>query len=123
MGYLNPETYEKLYKKVLASGDKEDMKLVRDETNKCIHYVELVCYKENELNTTADPSREMIGDYDSKRHHAHEDVIVTASLMNRFAAQKGIGPIYTGDPNERHQVAAFCLELAGWLFENRRRVL
>ncbi len=123
MSCFNPEAYEKLYKKIQAAGDPDDMKLIRDETARCLLYVQTVCDGENELNTTQNPDRQQIGDYDARRHTAHEDAIVAAKVLSRFAENNGFGLVYTGDPLDRHQVAAFCLELAGWLFENRRRVL
>lgn len=123
MGYFNPETYEKLLKKFQASGDADNLERIHDETRNCITYVQIVCNGENELNTAVNPDREQIGNYDTQRHRAHEEAIISASVLNNLAGQNGIGPVYTGDPKDRHQVAAFCLELAGWLFENRRRVL
>ena len=65
----------------------------------------------------------MVSDYDAKRHNAHENAIVAASVLNRMARRYGTEPVFTGDAADRHQVADFCLEIAGWLFVNRRRVL
>ena len=123
MGYFNPETYEKMLKKFQASGDAGNLEQIRDETKNYLTYVQLVCFGENELNTTVNPDREKIGKYDSSRHTAHEEAIISASVLNNLAKENGFEPVYTGDLKERHQVATFCLELAGWLFENRRRVL
>ena len=123
MGYFNPETYEKMLKKFQASGDAGNLEQIRDETKNFITYVHTVCKGENKMNTTVNPDREEIGKYDSSRHTAHEEAIISASVLNNLAKENGFEPVYTGDLKERHQVAAFCLELAGWLFENRRRVL
>ena len=49
--------------------------------------------------------------------------IVAASVLNRLAERFGVRPVFTGDIADRHQVADFCLEVAGWLFVNRRRIL
>ena len=123
MGYFNPETYEKMLKKFQASGDAGNLEQIWDDTKNFIIYVHTVCKGENKLNTTINPDRAEIGDYDSSRHRTHEDAIISASVLNNLAKENGFDPVYTGDLKERHQVAAFCLELAGWLFENRRRVL
>ncbi len=122
MAYFNDESYEGLLQKARTAG-KEDLEIIRDATRDCLIYVRTVCDGENRLNTSAESVRNMISDYDAARHNAHENAITSAALLNRLAAQKGIAPVFTGDPADRHQAADFCLEMAAWLFRNRRRVL
>ena len=122
MSYFCHETYKALLQKVRAA-NPEDLETIREAAEYCLQYVYTVCRGENRLNTLAENDREIINDYDQTRHHAHENAILYTNILNRLAAQHGIAPVYTGDTANRHQVADFCLELADWLFRERRRIL
>lgn len=67
--------------------------------------------------------RETVSWYDETRHGCHETAITNACVLNRLADLYELPPVFTGDAAERHQVAAFCLEMDRWLFENRRMKL
>ena len=123
MAYFNAEAYESLLMKVKVSEEKDDPGVLADVTEDFLTYVETVCRGENQLNTAKENDRNIVSDYDAKRHNAHENAIVAASVLNRLAGRFGVEPVFTGDIADRHQVADFCLEIAGWLFVNRRRVL
>ncbi len=123
MAYFNAEAYESLQKKIMALEEKDDPGVLADAVSDCLDYVQTVCRGENMLNTSKGADRRMVGDYDAKRHNAHENAIIAASVLNRLAGNYGTEPVFRGDIADRHQVADFCLEIAGWLFVNRRRVL
>lgn len=123
MAFFNPEAYELLLQRVRATQMKDDLEIVRDTSNDCLKYVWTVYEGENRLNTADRPDQIMVGDYDSKRHNAHENAISSVAVMNRLAGQYAITAAFTGDLKDRHQVADFCLELVNWLFQNRRKVL
>ena len=123
MPYFNHEVYEALLKKTRAAEKKDDLEIIRDATEDCLRYVQTVCDGENRLNTEDEPDRNTIEDYDTKRHNAHENAILSVTLLNRFADQYGIALPFTGDIADRHQVADFCLEMTAWLFRERRKVL
>ena len=124
MNYFDSAAYEKLLQKVKISEDaKMDLENIRDAEKDFMAYVQVVCAGESEPNTTLNADREKIGDYDARRHDAHEKAISSASMLNNLAAMYESEPVYKGSPTERHQVAAFCLEWVSFLFENRRRVL
>ena len=123
MAFFNPEAYELLLQRVMATQMKDDLEIIRDTSNDCLKYVWTVCEGENRLNTADRPDQIMVGDYDSKRHNAHENAISSVAVMNRLAGQYAITAAFTGDLKDRHQVADFCLELVNWLFQNRRKVL
>lgn len=120
--YFDPDAYEFLLKKV-KSDKPDDLEILRDLVNDCLVYVRTVCEWENKLNTIAELGPELTVDYDAKRHSAHETAISSISVLNRMAEQNGIPVVFLGDISERHQAAAFCLEIADWLFVNRRMVL
>ena len=123
MAYFSQTAYEMLLQKVRAADAADDLQIIRDATDDFIQYVRVVSEGESRLNTTVFPDRSMVGDYDSKRHNAHENAISSVSVLNRLAAMYETAPVYTGDAAERHQVAAFCLEFVSFLFVNRRKVL
>ena len=75
------------------------------------------------MNTADEPDRSVIEDYDTKRHNAHENAILSVTLLNRLADQYDTVLPFTGDITDRHQVADFCLEITAWLFLDRRKVL
>ena len=83
----------------------------------------MVCRGENILNAAKERDTSVVEAYDCKRHTAHENAILSAKVLNRIAEAYGSGDVFKGNPNDRHQVAEFCLELVSWLFSNRRKVL
>lgn len=63
--------------------------------------------------------REMITRYDRRRHDAHEEAIANVRLVNRLAEMYGVAQLFTGDDQERLQVADFCLDVTVQIFQNR----
>ena len=126
MNYLNREAYEALMQKARAVStgkEDDDLGILGDATRDAIEYVCVVCNGENTLNTAGDADAALRGSYDARRHNAHEKAISSVKIINRLAEIHGVGTVFTGDTADRHQVADFCIEIAGWLFTNRRRVL
>ncbi len=48
------------------------------------------------MNTANENDRNIVSDYDAKRHNAHENAIVAASVLNRLAGRFGVKPVFTG---------------------------
>lgn len=65
--------------------------------------------------------RDAIQTIDAGRHAAHEAAIVGCSILNRMAAANNFAPIFTGNVDDRLQVADFCLEFTVEIFKNRRQ--
>lgn len=63
--------------------------------------------------------REMVSQYDRRRHDQHEDAIINCRLVNRLAEIYGVSPLFLGDDKERLQVADFCLDTVIMVFNNR----
>ena len=74
-------------------------------------------------NTDGEQYREMVSQYVQHRHGCHEAAIINVMLLNRLAAMYSVEPVFTGDCNQRHQVADFCLEITAYFFRNRRMKL
>lgn len=116
------EAYEALLKNA-KSLNHDDLETIQGATEDCLKYVQTVCHGENYLNTVEEVSRDAISEYDEKRHTAHEIAISSVNVLNRLAVMRGIAMVFTGNIEDRHQVADFCIELANSLFKDRRRVL
>lgn len=122
MPYFSREAYDALIKKTRAV-EKDDLEIIRDATEDCLRYVQIVCDGETCLNTADEPDRSVIEDYDKNRHNAHEKAISSVAVLNRLADLYDTALPFTGDITDRHQVADFCLEITTWLFLDRRKVL
>jgi hypothetical protein len=87
-------------------------------------YVNGVCNSEVGIHLAdyleGQAKQDRITELDRMRSKHHDAAIASASAVNRIAAIYGVGPIYTGDPSVRREVAAFCMEAVRVLFENRR---
>ena len=53
------------------------------------------------------------------RHDAHEAAIENVCLVNRVAELYGAGPLFTGDDQNRPEVADFALDVVVQIFQNR----
>ena len=127
---FNEESYLKMVKllKIDSRSDaREDLVLIQDILASFHRYVDAVVKGELELSIidSSDGSqwRNAISQYDQSRHSAHELAIQNVRLLNRLAQNYGIGAVYLGDPDQRHQVAAFCLQVDQFFFQNRRMKL
>ena len=108
-----------------SSDAEEDMGFLWDHFKNFFAYVDGVCNSEVGIHLASgsleeNAKQERITELDSMRSKHHDAAIARASAVNRIAAYYGVGPIYTGDPTVRRQVAAFCMEAVSVLFENRR---
>ena len=124
---FNEEPYLQMVKMLKAdprSDAKDDLALIDDIMASFHRYVGAVVKGELELSMTdqTDGSlwRETISQYDQSRYSAHELAIQNTRLLNRLAQNYGLKAVYLGDPDQRHQVAAFCLEVDQFFFQNRR---
>ena len=103
----------------------EDLEYVEGHMRNFLAYVYAVGTSEigigaAEAALTGEALRTRVTELDRERSRNHDAAIASASALNRIAAAYGIGPIYTGDPARRRQVAAFCMEVTAHLFANRR---
>ena len=127
---FNEASYLQMLKMLKAdsrSDAQDDLALIRDIMLSFHNYVDVVARGELKLSF-ADSSdgalwRDTVSQYDQSRHLAHELAIQNARLLNRLAQNYGLEAVYLGDPDQRHQVAAFCLEVDQFFFQNRRMKL
>lgn len=106
-------------------GARENMEYVSDHFLNFFQYVKEVCVSELGIHLASGSlegaaKQDRITELDRMRSRHHDAAIASALAINRIAAAYDIGPIYTGNPAVRRQVAAFCMETVSVLFENRR---
>lgn len=63
-------------------------------------------------------ARDRIQKLDRKRRICHEAAINAVRQLNRWAKLKKVEPIYSGDENDRNQIANFCIEIVKEFFED-----
>ena len=104
---------------------EEDVGFLSEHFRNFFAYVDGVCNSEVGIHLASGSlegaaKQDRITELDRMRSKHHDAAIAGVSAVNRIAAYYGVGPIYTGDPTVRRQVAAFCMEAVSVLFENRR---
>ncbi len=129
--FFNEDAFTELEKKTVSGAEPEaaeDQQILRDIMISLHTYVDTVTRGEIDVRlishrTEGQEYRDLISDYDQKRHLAHEAAISDTKLLNRLAAVYHVPPVFTGDESQRHEVADFCLEFDRFIFVNRRKKL
>lgn len=63
--------------------------------------------------------RQRIMELDRQRRITHEAAIASVSALERIAGMYGVSPLFTGDKDDRDQVADFCLEFVVKIYDQR----
>ncbi len=128
--YLDETTLKELIRRIMTGNDsisQQDQETIESILRSFHDYVDEVVKGETGIllnpQAVGQPYRDMVTQYDQTRHCAHETAIINVRVLNRLANLYDLPPVFTGSADERHQVAAFCLELDVYLFENRRMKL
>ena len=127
MNFFNYNAYVELADKIKTSGSEDaadDLEALDDAMTSFRDYVNRVDMGEQQIKLAAirfeaDQYREMLSRYDSSRHDAHETAIANVRLVNRLAELYGVSPLFTGDDQDRLQIADHCLDVVIQLFQNR----
>ena len=125
--YFDHEAYITLAEKMKGSDSpeaKDDLEALSDAMTSFREYVNRVDAGEQQIRLAAvrfegAEYREMITQYDRRRHDQHEEAIINVRLVNRLAQIYGVPPLFNGDDQERLQVADFCLDVMIQIFQNR----
>ena len=122
--FFDYDAYIKLAEQIKASGNMEDLEALDDAMSSFREYVNKVDAGEQQIRLAAvrfegEEYREMVSQYDRRRHDQHEDAIINCRLVNRLAEIYGVSPLFLGDDKERLQVADFCLDTVIQVFNNR----
>lgn len=62
--------------------------------------------------------RDLVTEIDRSRRNNHETCIMFCRILNRQANARGIGPIFTGDLEQREQVTQFCIEFVAEVYNS-----
>ena len=127
MHFFNHDAYIELAEKIKASGSPdaaEDLEALNDAMTSFREYVMKVDVGEQQIRLASvrfegDEYREMLTRYDRTRHDAHETAIANVRLVNRLAELYGVGPLFTGNDQNRLEVADFALDVVVQIFQNR----
>ena len=102
------DNYLKLCEEIKNAGDDDDKDNLKYICHKCLEYVNSVHAHQKALEII----RFRYDADEMNRHVIHEVAISNCNVLNRLAAFYGIGKIFTGNVNNRFEVADFCLEVA-----------
>ncbi len=125
--FFDHDAYVKLAETIKQS-DKdfaaEDLEALNDAMTSFREYVNAVDAGEQQIRLAAirfegEEYREMVTRYDRNRHNQHEDAIANCRLVNRLAELYGTPPLFTGDDQNRLEIADFALDVVVELFKNR----
>lgn len=109
-----------------ATAEPDDLEIIQDAVESFTSYVKDVDIGEQQIKFAyatldGDELRQRVTAVDARRRRCHEEAIINAKLLNRLAEIYEVSAVFTGDFNDRLQVADFCLELTVTIFENRRK--
>lgn len=127
MRFFDHDAYVKLAEKMKASSEPEaaeDLEALNDAMTSFREYVNRVDAGEQQIRLAAvrfegEEYRDMVSQYDRRRHDQHEEAIINVRLVNRLAQLYGVSPLFAGNDQERLQVADFCLDVVVQIFQNR----
>ena len=116
--YFNLENYKLLCKAIKNGEDvADDTEIVNDIMNHCVQYVNSVAAHEKTLELIrfryeSDELIRRIEEVDHLRRAVHNVAIGNCNIINRLANSYGVGEIFTGNANNRYEVANFCGEVS-----------
>ena len=130
MNSLNLEQERKMVKEKInrlikeCKDDADMLDIIQSDVLALGEYVTEVCSMEFSSilireREEGEKLREDLEKCDQERHNAHERAIMGVKRLNRFAAMKGLSPIYEGDINNRYEIADFCSEVMNEYFDTR----
>lgn len=113
----------------LANGWKEDkdvLDMIKKNVGRIQGYVDSVVTMEClqpviYAKYEGEEIRDRIMDLDQKRRIAHEAAISAVSQLVRWAGLVNVEPVYTGDLDDRWQIADFCIEFVKNVFDGRTK--
>lgn len=109
-----------------ANGDEDTLALIEDQMNNLASYVDSVYAMEVQIQTLrfrleGEDYREAVSALDKRRRSAHEAAIAGCSILNRVAKMVGVEDMYSGNLEDRHEVAEFCIAVVDELFHGRTK--
>lgn len=130
MTFFEKANYDNLLKEIgtrAKAGDpdaKEDAIFFEQNVANFHEYVRAVDLSETHIKMAyfrleGDELRWQIESFDRQRRSAHEAAITSLKALNRIAKFYGVPSMFTGDIDNRHQIADFCLDITVQIFKDR----
>ena len=106
--------------------DEDALDLIETNMNNLNGYVSAVYAMEVQIQTLrfrleGEDYREAVTNLDKRRRNAHEAAIAACSILNRLANLAGVEPLYSGNLEDRNEVAEFCIAIVDELVHGRSR--
>jgi len=107
------------------SNDTVVLGLIESAVKACSRYVVAVNDLElyllmNSSSTEGQEYRDTVSSLDRNRSFAHNSLISDVTAMNRLCVKAGIDTVFTGNVDNRIEVAEFAKDLVAEIFESRR---
>ena len=104
--------------------DADVLDMIKENMSKLNKYVEQVYEMETSIKLLSfryegQEFRDRVETLDRNRRYAHERAIVAVTQLNRWATMMKVEPMFTGDIEDRYQVADFCMEVVKEFFDTR----
>lgn len=104
---------------------KEDLETVEDSIKQCGRYIKTVNDMESAITSARfrmepEDYREYIMNLDRSRKIEHDALIVSVRVLNRLCSIYRVDPIFTGDLENRIEVAEFAKAVVDEMFETRQ---
>lgn len=118
--------YKEIARELTQKLNKEDKDIVEDIINDFSTYIKKVADMENAINVArfrlqGQEYRDYISNLDTQRRAAHNNAIVGVKMLNRLCKMNEMPEIYTGNMDDRNEVAEFCMAVVKELFNERER--
>ena len=121
--FFNSSAFQLLSDKTKTT---EDFEILEDVVKSCTNYVSDVDIGETQIRRfyatlEGEELREKVQAVDRRRRAHHEEAISNCKLINKLAEIYKVSPVFTGDSENRLQVADFCLDVTVAIFESRSK--
>lgn len=119
------EKINEFIRAISESDDRECLDLMEDLISSASDYVRRVNVLEiglmvGKYNKDGDEYKEYIEKLDKLRSNAHNSVITNVKIINRLCRNNNLEPIYSGNEEDRIEVAEFAQQVVEELFSTRR---
>ena len=101
--------------------DEDSLDLIETNMNNLNVYAMEVQIQTLRFRLEGEDYREAVTNLDKRRRNAHEAAIAACSILNRMANLAGVEPLYSGNLEDRNEVAEFCIAIVDELFHGRSR--
>jgi hypothetical protein len=104
--------------------DSDAISLVNETLKNCWKYIqrvnELEAYLLTKSADTPESYQQIVTELDKSRSVSHDSLISSVKIVNRLCIEADLQPIFSGNIENRIEVAEFAMEVALEIFRERR---